>query len=380
MVGGDMTNDAEADDGVIDEPPIAPKPSTDDFDPDIPPREVEQHSEAEIDVMAEGALEDALNVYEEAERYLVRRAVDYHDHWRYQALRVREDYISAFGGMAIINNLLAGPATLPGNTDFEDLQFFGDLPTSVATVLAIGNGAVSAGTLFYAVKAFRQVENLKIAQSGRASMQAISQFQYVDDVAAGVRGGSKAAKLTEDAVKAGGDDLVKGGYALTKGGKSTKALKALRTSGRWAKFSGGMAVLGAVGSGVGIYYAVENQKRRLAWLRDSLKALQNWYVITTREGVNAKEAHDAMFSDLDEARQTLGYATIEELVAGVGQDIRSAATYRAANDTATRLICRDVEGATFDDEAVASIVALRIEGVANLRQRIKDNPSICPVD
>ena len=145
-----------------------------------------------------------------------------------------------------------------------------------------------------------------------------------------------------------------------------------RTASRWKVLGVVGAVLTVGSAAVGIVATIENGKRRMQFLRDSVDSYQTWYA-ATRQGIRDMEAASIqMEREITALLTALGFGTPEELEAFLGGAVQDAGQLQGALNSATRMLCAGLAVAD-----VAGYTALPLATVQRRAALIAQDPSIC---
>jgi hypothetical protein len=250
-------------------------------------------------------------------------------------------------------------------------------------------------TYAHYVKIFTSLETLEsIKQTIEAiapSFDLLEEFELIDlpaDIARISAVVGKVALYGGGVAALGG--LAKAGYqsyqaskavAIAKGkpigaARSPSIVAGAKTASRWKAVGAAGAVLTVGSAAVGIIATIENQKRRMEFLRDSVESYQNWYAATNQGILDMSAASKEMEDAINALLEALGFSTPEELEAFLGGAVEDAGELQGALKTATRMLCADPPLAAAD---VSTYTGLPLATVQRRAALIAQDPGICQV-
>ena len=158
--------------------------------------------------------------------------------------------------------------------------------------------------------------------------------------------------------------------------RSPSIVAGAKTASRWKAVGAAGAVLTVGSAAVGIIATIENQKRRMEFLRDSVESYQNWYATTNQGILDMSAASKEMEDAINALLEALGFSTPEELEAFLGGAVEDAGELQGALKTATRMLCADPPLAAAD---VSTYTGLPLATVQRRAALIAQDPGICQV-
>ncbi len=310
----------------------APRHFLDEDQPDTPIPEIDRLGDrAAIDAASEDALTRKFDDYASAAPILVA----HHDWQRMRFEETYEHYVRIFTSLETLESIKqTTEAVAPSFDLLEEFELIA-LPADVARAgavigkISLYGGAVAA-----------------LGGLGRASYQSYKASRALALAKGKPVGAARPPSFVASA-------------------KTASRMKAVASLG---------ALLTVGSAAVGIIATIENTKRRMEFLRDSVESYQNWYA-ATRQGIDDMSAASVqMESAINDLMETLGVTTPEELEAYLGGIVQSAGELQGALKTATRMLCA---APPVTPELVVTYTGLPEATVARRAALIARNPGIC---
>lgn len=288
-------------------------------------------SRSDIDAADEATLTAKFEEYAEAAPTIV----DHHDWQRLRFDETYEHYIKIFTSLETLESIKeTAEAIAPGFDLLEEFELI-DLPDGIAKInAAVGKVILYGGAL------------------------------------AALGGLGKAGYQTYKASKA---------LSLAKGkpiGAANRPgfVKSAKAASRWKVLGAAGAILTVGSAAYGIVATIENEKRRMAFLRDSVESYQSWYLATNQSIEDLIAASQEMENAINELLELMGFSTPEELEAFLGGSVQTAGEIQGALKTATRMLCAAPPLAPAD---VVTYTGLPLATVSRRAALIAQDPNIC---